>query len=324
MKIRNLLLFTIIFFVTFSCSSESSTAETCVQKQWFRDVDGDGFGDPLNTITSCLQPEGFVAIREPEEAQPAVVDQNFNVTPGEQKVFLLNETKANYGFALYTPTEYNDDKEQKLPLLIYLHGGGGRGPGNSLNSFDRVIFGVTPPSLIQQGVWNPPAPMVVVSPQSSGIWNAERLHNFIAFLIKNMNIDASRIYMTGLSMGGRGTFDYVTQYGAQAYTAAVVPIAGWSLVNEGAPFKTVPLWAFHGDADDVINVNGSKNMVNAINNSNPEVRAKLTIFPGVNHFSWQKVYDSSGIGTEHSNYDVYNTTIYDWMLQFTKDSKLVK
>ena len=306
-----------------SCSADfDDSQQSCIQRTWFRDVDGNGLGDPLNTMVSCTQPEGFVALREPEEAQPAVVDQNFTVTPGKQEIFVLRETKANYGFALYTPIEYSNKEDQKLPLLVYLHGGGGRGPGNTITSFNRVIFGITPPSLIEQGAWNPPAPMVVVSPQSPGIWNAKELHNFISYLIQNMNIDASRIYMTGLSMGGRGTFDYVSQYGDQAYTAAVVPIAGWSLINEGAPFKTVPLWAFHGDADNVINVSGSKNMVNAINSSNPKVKAKLTIFPRVNHFSWKKVYNNSGIGTEHSNYDVYDITIYDWMLQFTKDSKL--
>jgi len=124
--------------------------------------------------------------------------------------------------------------------------------------------------------------------------------------------------MTGFSMGGRGTFDYVSTYGDASYTAAVVPIAGWSVINEGEPFKNVPLWAFHGGADPSVPLSGSINMVNAINNNEPNIEAKLTIFPGVNHFSWPRVYDSSGIGTESNNYDPFRMTIYDWMLQYSK------
>lgn len=91
------------------------------------------------------------------------------------------------------------------------------------------------------------------------------------------------------------------------------------MINEGKPLKNISLWAFHGDADDVINVSGSVNMVNAINDNNPNIRAKLTIFPGVNHFSWQKVYDNFGLETGTSNSNPFDMSIYEWMLQFNKE-----
>ena len=317
MKLISLLI--VIYPLMLSCSEETNNQETCLRREWFRDLDGDGLGDPDDSLISCTQPEGYVMTKEIINVAPPVSDPEFIVTPGVQEIFLLNETKANYGFALYTPSEYGIDDNSKFPLLIYLHGGGGRGSGNTDSDFNRVIFGITPPNLIKENRWDPPAPFIVASPQSSGLWQPERLHSFIAYLIENMNVDPAKIYMTGLSMGGRGTFDYVTQFGSKSYTAAVVPIAGWSTINEGKPFKNIPLWAFHGDADDVINVSGSVNMVNAINDNDPNIRAKLTIFPGVNHFSWQKVYDNSGLETGTSNSDAFDMSIYEWMLQFNKE-----
>ncbi len=305
--------------ILLNCCSSNDDQPNCVQKLWFRDVDGDGFGDPANTQVSCEQPEGFVGVMAAKDVPTDTINQNPEITSGVQEIFLIQETSANYGFVLYTPSEYTKDTSETFPLLIYLHGGGGRGLGNSKSSFDRVIFDITPPGLIANNKWAPPAPMVVASPQSPSLWDPDALHQFIGYLIETMNIDTSRIYMTGLSMGARGTFDYITAYGDRAYTAAAVPIAGWSLTNNGVPFKNIPLWAFHGSADNIINVSGSINMVNAINSSNPATKAKLTIFPGVNHASWVKVYNNSGTGTGDPNYDPYNTNIYDWMLQFKKE-----
>lgn len=317
MKNIYLLLASILLF--FCCSAEREDNQVnCTKKTWFRDADQDGLGDSSDTKVSCDKPDGYVAIKKPNVSKTFIIDTSFNFIPGEQALYFLNETKAEYGFALYTPVDYSDDEDNKIPLLVYLHGGGGRGSGSSKSEFNRVIFGITPPSLIAQGNWDVSEPMVVVSPQSSSIWNAEKLHNFIGYLIKNMNVDSSRIYITGLSMGARGVYDYISQYGNQSYVAAAVPIAGWSTINDGRPFKNVPLWAFHGNADNVINVSGSVDMVTAINNSSPSTTAKLTIFAGVNHFSWRRVYDNSGIGTGTNTSDAFDISIYDWMLQFSK------
>ena len=316
MKIIHLIL--LMSFLVSNCSRGNNSEDNCFKQTWYRDIDGNGIGDVNDSIASCEQPEGYTAISDMQNVDPSANTEALNVTPGNQQIFLLHETKANYGFALYTPVEYDSNTTNQFPLLIYLHGGGGRGSGNTEASFNKVIFGITPPNLIKEKRWNTPEPMIVASPQSPGLWQPQQLHDFIAYLIDHLNVNPSRIYMTGLSMGGRGTFDYITQFGDDAYIAAAVPIAGWSLTNKGKPFKNIPLWAFHGDADDVININGSINMVNVINNNNPKTRAKLTVFPGVNHFSWQQVYNNSGIGTEDKNYDSYTMSIYKWMLQYEK------
>ncbi len=244
-------------------------------------------------------------------------DPKFTFNTGTQELFLIDDTNAGYGFYFYTPNEYNIDNTSTFPLLIHLHGGGARGEGNLETSMNRIVYD-GPSSLIKNNRWSPPTPMIVVSPQSPHLWDPKRLHDFIDYLIDNINIDTSRIYMTGFSMGGRGIFDYVTEYGVQSHTAAVAPIAGWSETNNGIPFKNVALWAFHGGADNIVSVNGSINMVKAINDSNPKIEAKLTIFPGVDHFSWGRVYDSTGRGRGDSNYDAFDMTIYEWMLQYSK------
>lgn len=314
MKPKYLIIF--IYLFLFNCSKSNSSEDICFHETWYRDIDGDGIGDPNDSITSCNQPEGYVALKSILDTDPTEPNKELLLTPGTQEIFLLNDTRANYGFALYTPEAYNEEDTTGFPLLIYLHGGGGRGDGRTTASFDRVIFGITPPNLIKEKRWNTPEPMIVASPQSPGLWQPQQLHNFIAYLKIHINVNPSRIYMTGLSMGGRGVFDYITAFGDDAYPAAVVPIAGWSLDNKGEPFKNIPLWAFHGDADNIINVNSSIRMVNAINSNTPTYKAKLSIFPGVDHFSWQKVYDNSGIGTASSEYDAYNMSIYEWILEF--------
>ncbi len=243
--------------------------------------------------------------------------QGFVFDIGKQEIFFLKETKSGYGFYFYAPSTYNTSDKKGFPLLIHLHGGGARGEGTSEPSMNRIIYD-GPPSLIKNNTWNPPTPMIVASPQSPHLWDPKRLHSFIDYLITNLNIDTSRIYMTGFSMGGRGIFDYVTEYGDQAHTAAVVPIAGWSEINNGKPFKNIALWAFHGDSDNIVNISGSKNMVNAINKNAPKLKAKLTVLPRVNHFSWPKVYDSSGIGSADPAYDDFDITIYKWMLKHSK------
>ncbi|MEZ4946430.1 MAG: hypothetical protein R2804_12920 [Cyclobacteriaceae bacterium] len=114
-------------------------------------------------------------------------------------------------------------------------------------------------------------------------WRASQLHRFIEFLIEKLNVDESRIYMTGLSMGANGCFNYVSGKGEEAYTVAIVPIAGWGDTTTGSQYEDVAVWAFHGADDNVIDVQSSINMVEAINNAIPQTTAKLTIYPGVMH-----------------------------------------
>lgn len=240
------------------------------------------------------------------------------IQSGVQAAYPKGSTKSKYGFYAYVPSEYDIANAEKYPLLIHLHGGGARGDSAvNLNDLNSILFD-GPPSLIHKNQWNPKHPMIVVSPQSPSIWNAENLHGFITFLIDNLKIDTKRIYMTGFSMGGKGCYDYVSSKGSNSYVAAIVPIAGWGDTSKGNQFTNIPVWAFHGDADKIISYDKSIAMVNAINVENPTIKAKITIYSGIGHDSWSRTYDNTGIGNGNSTYDPFDISIYEWMYSYKK------
>ncbi len=245
-------------------------------------------------------------------------------TGGTHNAFVLGDTTAAYGFYLYIPGGYQD-VGPAYPLLVFLHGAGEKGnsqtpptPSAQITVLNRVLVH-GPPKLVGNGTWDPPSPMLVASPQChDGGWNADKLHDFINYLISSYNVNEERIYLTGLSMGGGGTFNYCAAKGQDALVAAAVPICGWGNPPRADEMKHIPTWAFHGDADGTVNVNGSINMINAINDTTPPVRARLTLYPGVGHNSWARTYNGSGMGTERADYDAFNMTIYQWMLQYKR------
>lgn len=240
-------------------------------------------------------------------------------TGGILKAHVHESTSSPYGFYAYTPSAYKDDGPE-FPLLIFLHGAGEK--GNSAvdpTNLDLVLrTGI--PRLINKDKWDPRYPMIVASPQChDGGWNADKIHEYIGYLMSKYRINKKRIYVTGLSMGGYGTFSYVGNYGNESYAAACVPICGGGSTGKAESFLDIPTWAFHGDADGTVSVNNSIKMIDAINALNPILKAKLTIYPGVGHNSWSMTYDGTGMGTESNDYDAFNQSIYDWMFEFQKE-----
>jgi len=225
-------------------------------------------------------------------------------------------TGAYWGYLEYLPSGYNNN--EKFPLLISLHGIGEKGNGTS--ELGKVLNqGI--PKLINMGKWPNDRPFVVVAPQSyGGFFNDVKLHEFINYLKSHYKhkIDIDRIYLTGLSAGAFSIWGYIENY--QDQVAAVIPIAGngiTSATNAGCTFKKIPIWAFHGSNDNTAGPNGSIYPINLINDCNPapKVNAKLTIYSGVGHDSWTRTYDLSGMNnTTDPKYDLYNVSIYDWLL----------
>ncbi len=237
---------------------------------------------------------------------------------GIQKANALVATDANFGYYIYTPSDYNSNSPN-YPLLVFLHGSGERGNSETDPDILKKVLVNGPPKLIEKKEWSPKYPMIVASPQlPSGNWNAEDIHNFITYLIANYNINTKRIYLTGLSLGAFGSFNYISNYGADAYAAAIIPIAGGGNKNSGDKFTTIPVWAFHGDNDNVVSHNNSINMIDAINEEKPNTPAKLTIYPNVGHNSWSRTYNNSGMGDESNDYDAFDMNIYDWLFLFEK------
>jgi predicted peptidase len=240
-------------------------------------------------------------------------------TGGVHLAKLHEATSAAYGHYIYTPSSYSKDGPE-FPLLVFLHGSGEKGNSSADPAKLDLVLRNGPPRMIKRNEWNPRYPMIVASPQChDGGWNAEKIHDFITYLINEYQVNTKRIYVTGLSMGGYGTFTYIGNFGNESYAAACVPICGGGSTNNAESFLNIPTWAFHGDADGTVSVNNSIKMVDAINALNPPEKAKLTIYPGVGHNSWSMTYDGTGMGTESSDYDGFSQSIYDWMFQYQKE-----
>jgi len=193
-------------------------------------------------------------------------------------------------YLLSLPKGYGE-KEQKWPLMLFLHGAGER--GSDLN----LVKKHGPPKLIEQGR---ELPFIVVSPQCpAGVWWSERLDTLMALLDEiesKYEVDPSRVYLTGLSMGGFGTWALACERPERF--AAIVPICGggqWFLADR---LKKVPVWAFHGAKDPVVPLDLSKSMVEAVKRMGGD--AKLTVYPEANHDSWTATYD--------------DPKVYEWLL----------
>ena len=141
----------------------------------------------------------------------------------------------------------NFDEKKKYPVIVSLHGAGGKGNDNrkQLKDWNRQL---AEPKRRSQ------FPCYVVAPQAPGLWNADHLKKTKALIATLKSVDANRIYVLGHSMGGHGTYIFIQL--APDYFAAAAPSAGSGLRSTGkfiepAKIKQVPIWAFHGDQDGV-------------------------------------------------------------------------
>lgn len=157
-----------------------------------------------------------------------------------------HKQKANYKYLLYLPKDYSATSKV-YPLMIYLGGGSQRGADlNKLKTFG-------PPSLISKGK---EFDFIIVSPQcpEGKTWTSENWFDALsASLIPEYRIDTSRIYVTGISIGGYGTWQVAMDYPDKF--AAIIPLCGG--INDSdttniSKIKHLPIWTFHGTADDVI------------------------------------------------------------------------
>ncbi len=232
------------------------------------------------------------------------------------KLSSFSENISPFGYYEYLPPQYQIDSTVDFPLIIYLHGLGDK--GNGRNELDSVLRSGVAHFL---NVGND-LPFLVMSPQSGiGWWNEDGVNRFLDFILDTYQVDSNRVYVTGLSAGGIGVFSYAAAYPDRL--AAIVPITGRANNNiEVCNLRKVPTWAFHNKDDPIFNPNFSINSVAALNGCQPTPSplAKVTIYPSGGHDAWTKTYDGTGMGTEDLSYAPFDTDIFDWMLQFAKDT----
>ncbi len=215
-----------------------------------------------------------------------------------EQMFQKEITKTvSLRYLLYLPKDYGQNKEQKWPVILFLHGAGERGDNLEL------VKKHGPPKLIEQGK---EFPFIVVSPQCPiRMWWTEMLDPLVALLDDIQSryaVDPNRVYLTGLSMGGFGTWALGCRYPERF--AAIAPICGggdWFLAER---LKNVPAWAFHGGKDPVVPLRESTDMVEALKRAGGDVQ--LTVYPEAQHDSWTETYN--------------NPKLYEWFLSHRKNT----
>lgn len=193
-------------------------------------------------------------------------------------------------YLLYLPADY-DKGDKKWPLIMFLHGAGER--GNNL----EVVKKHGPPKMIAQGK---SFDFIIVSPQCpNDMWWPEKTDLLITLLDEieaKYKVDTDRVYLTGMSMGGFGTWTLAIEYPNRF--AAIAPICGGSERYLGYRLKKVPVWAFHGAKDNTVPLVRSQEMVDAVKKAGGD--AKLTVYPEAEHDSWTETYN--------------NPELYQWFL----------
>lgn len=244
-------------------------------------------------------------------------------TGGVHTAYPLGSTSAVFGHYVYTPSGYSTDGPE-YPLLIFLHGWDVSGyTGTDEEELDELLIGGTPPGLINSNKWNPSFPFIVVSPRLKFIpyWAHYQLQDFIEYIIDNYQVNTSRIYLTGLSLGGGGSWYYVGERGLDNYIAAMVPICGRGEERIIDNLINTPVWAFHGARDNTVPAfenYGSVPLVEAINSKSPKVKARVTVFKNLGHNVWDRTYRDQFLAS-NVLYDPFDVSIYDWMLQYKKE-----
>lgn len=252
----------------------------------------------------------------------------------------------------YTPEDYVTNTTKKYPLLVFAHGAGESSknddPSADNTEYARLLVN-GPPKHINQNhpmcftVDGEESCFIVISPQSpktAGWWSVDHIRAIFDYAKTNLRVDTSRIYMTGLSMGGGITWAYARSQRSNpknfyaAELAAIVPIAGADQVSNAAcnmSKEAIPVWAFHGTADGSVSIDRSREFVDAINgihvnktiNSttvnvqctpNPQT-ALLTEFAGVGHDSWTRTYNPANrYSLTTLQADPAGVNIYEWLL----------
>lgn len=231
----------------------------------------------------------IVTVSDLEPAKRAGGKTPQQARPGEQSECTLDrpaQVKLDYLF--YLPGDY--ESKQSWPLLLFLHGAGERGDDLEL------VKKHGPPRLIAEGK---ELPFIIVSPQcpNGRWWQPQELAVLLDEIVETYRVDQDRICVTGLSMGGFGTWA-LAAYSPDRF-AAIVPICGGGEPHWARMFVHIPAWVFHGAKDPVVTLDRSEKMVEAVKKHGGD--AKLTVYPEAAHDSWTETYN--------------NPELYTWLLE---------
>jgi hypothetical protein len=202
-------------------------------------------------------------------------------------------------YLLFLPAGYGADSAKRWPFILFLHGAGERG-----SDLQRVARHGPPKIAAADASF----PFILVSPQcpEGKIWSNDLLLALLEEIECKYAVDAHRVYLTGLSMGGFGTWSLGLSHPERF--AAIAPICGggeWitPLLADKASLVSLPIWAFHGAKDPVVPVGESERMVGMLKKKGVR-EVKLTVYPEAQHDSWTQTYS--------------NPALFEWFLQHSR------
>jgi predicted peptidase len=209
-----------------------------------------------------------------------------------QHVRIYTHEKGQLNYLLFLPRDYSES--QKYPLVFFLHGAGERGSDPEM----LKVHGI--PKIVEE---KPDFGFIAVSPQCPlGKWwsqfDPQVFKGLLDTVVAGHSVDTDRIYLTGISMGGYGSWHFAIAY--PDCFAAVVPICGGGDPDKVCVLKDVPVWVFHGARDNVVLPRESIKMVDALKECG-STSVKFTLYSTADHDSWTRTYNSP--------------RLYEWLLE---------
>jgi len=253
----------------------------------------------MRNTTRLLTAAALLALTARPFAQGVAEGPNHSNAQMVKQLQFKGTQTVNVTYLLFLPQGYDAKAEKRWPMILFLHGAGERGT----DIWKVAVHG--PPKNVRM---HPDFPFIVLSPQcpEDQIWSREVLLKLLDETTAKYAVDTNRVYLTGLSMGGYGTWDLGLAYPDRF--AAIAPICGGGQTisvllpgrDQGPALKTLGVWAFHGGKDPVVPVEESQRMVDALKKAGAQ-DVKLTVYPEAGHDSWTETYN--------------NPQLYEWLLK---------
>jgi len=216
-------------------------------------------------------------------------------TPQSEALSVTLKDGSVQRYIRYMPADAKQEARlgRKLPLIVFLHGSGEAGDDTY--------------SVLANGPWHyadthPDFPFIILAPQEEhdGEWSPEQLDDWLMLAEKGLPVDRRRVYLTGLSRGGQGTWDFAMRY--PHLFAAIAPVSGYSNIDMPCRLKGIAVWAFHGLDDGIVPIAREQPVVDAAKACG--VNIHYTIYDGVGHFVWERTYN--------------DPDLYDWFLRYRR------
>jgi predicted peptidase len=219
--------------------------------------------------------------------------------PGVQTPEVFAAAGKQMGYLLYLPADYGKDPAKRWPVILFLHGSGEAGNGTTEVGKTRIHG---PPKIAdaEKGKFG----FVVVSPQNppKQRWEPAAVKALLDDVLAHYKqADPDRVYLTGLSLGGFGSWATATAY-PDAF-AAVAPVCGGGNPSAADRIKNLPIWVFHGDLDKAVPVDLSVKMVDALKAAGAK-DVQFTRYPDKPHDCWTATYE--------------NPKLYEWFLSHAR------